>query len=240
MKRLKNPARRTKKTSRNLDVTILEPEYGVRLGSPKETVVRRFANVGSMRSIVPVLKGLAVEERKTIYVSREGIEVVVTRTGKLGPQDFVVGLKSPGRNEFNPTHIRLLIDLFLKRHSDNWKFRHLFAALDDVYNGADPAVCDRAFGLSFPMFLDSCEVTLYYCQLLMLEQDFNYTWPREGKTWKYGREFLKGFINWVESGEETIDKIVTNAVRNWPPPPRFVPEFLGNIQYAYLVDSHNY
>jgi len=35
------------------------------------------------------------------------------------------------------------------------------------------------------------------------------------------REFLMRFIRWVASGEEEIDKIITNAIRNWPPPVRY-------------------
>lgn len=56
----------------------------------------------------------------------------------------------------------------------------------------------------------------------MIEQDFNFG-PEGSKISKYDppRGFLMSFIRWVASGEDEVDKIITNAVRNWPPPVRF-------------------
>jgi hypothetical protein len=83
------------------------------------------------------------------------------------------------------------------------------------------------------MKLDGSDVNLFYTQLLMIEQEFNYG-PggcKEGKV-DPPREFLMRFIRWVASGDEEIDKIITNAVRDWPPP----VEYAKRIQCNQLSD----
>ena len=57
-------------------------------------------------------------ERKVMYTSPKGIQVTATQTGKFSPRDYAVGLVIPGRSEFYPTHVRLLLDYYLKRLSD--------------------------------------------------------------------------------------------------------------------------
>jgi hypothetical protein len=68
------------------------------------------------------------------------------------------------------------------------------------------------------MQLDEADVNLFYTQLLMIEQDFSYA---EKSKLSPPREYLMRFIRWVYSGDDQIDKIITNAVRNWPPPVRY-------------------
>ena len=56
------------------------------------------------------------------YIEVWGRTIVsATRTDRICPRDFAVGLKIPGRDEFYPTRIRLLFDLYLKRLS-NFQF----------------------------------------------------------------------------------------------------------------------
>ena len=162
-------------------------------------------------------------ERRIMYTSPKGVQVTATQTGKFSPKDFAVGLVIPGRAEFYPTHVRLLFDYYLKRLSNPSQVGLLFDAVERVYVGDDPeTLVQEVSAINFPMQLDECIVNLVYTQLLMIEQDFNFG-PEGTKISKYDppRGFLMSFIRWVASGEDEIDKIITNAVRNWPPPVRF-------------------
>jgi len=169
-----------------------------------------------------ILKNLTDDERKEMYKGVSGTVISAKRTNKICPHDFAVGLKIPGRDEFYPTHIRLLFDLYLKRLSNEKDFNQLFYKLEKVYDGEDPEVfASEVSKLSFPMKLDDPDVNLYYAQLLMIEQDFNYG-PQGCKSSKMNppREFLMRFIRWVASGEE-IDRIIFLAVTRKPPPSKY-------------------
>jgi len=170
-----------------------------------------------------VLGRLQPGERRIMHTSQQGVQVTVTQTGKFSLHDFAVGLVIPGRPEFYPTHVRLLFDYYLKRLSEPRQAQKLFKAVERVYEGNAPEELDQdVSALTFPMQLDEAIVNLVYTQLLMIEQDFNFG-PGGTKESKYDppRGFLMSFIRWVASGEDEIDKIITNAVRNWPPPVRF-------------------
>lgn len=170
-----------------------------------------------------VLWELKPNESKKFYKGKSGTIVTTTRTDKICPHDFGVGLIIPGREEFRPTHVRLLFDLYLKRLSNHTDAKTLFMFFERVYDGEDPEKLQKdAIELKFPMQLDDADVNLFYGQLLMIEQEFNYG-PKGCKKGKVEppREFLMRFIRWIASGEEEIDKIITNAVRNWPPPTKY-------------------
>lgn len=177
-----------------------------------------------MKAVSGVLRNLGPSERHIVYTSPKGVQVTATRTGRFSPRDFAVGLIIPGREEFYPTHVRLLFDYYLKRQSEPQRAQKLFNAVERVYEGNDPneLVLHDVADSTFSMQLDEAMVNLVYTQLLMVEQDFNFG-PEGAKKSKYDppRGFLMSFIRWVASGEDEIDKIITNAVRNWPPPVRF-------------------
>lgn len=179
----------------------------------------------NMSSMTQVLLKLRPSERLVVYQSAGGVHVTVTHTGRFSAQDYAVGLVIPGRPEFYPTHVRLLFDLYLKRLSNPEGASEIFSAMELIFDGDDPErLGGRLSHLSFPMMLDEAAVNLVYAQLLMIEQDFNFGWgPGATKISKLNppREFLMRFIRWVASGDDEIDKIVTNAVRNWPPPARY-------------------
>ncbi|MHC1600156.1 MAG: hypothetical protein ACXQS5_04965, partial [Candidatus Methanospirareceae archaeon] len=74
----------------------------------------------------------------------------------------------------------------------------LFIIIEEVFDGEDPKrLSSDALNLKFPMQLDDPDVNLYYSQLLM------------------------SFIRWVASGDNEIDRIITAAVRNYPPPAKY-------------------
>lgn len=170
-----------------------------------------------MKSAKERLRNL--RDRSEIYRAGGGAVITATHTGRLSPDDFAVGLVLPGRAEFYPTHVRLLLDLHLKRIGNTKDSELIFRALEDVFRGEDPVRHAHTLAaLAFPMQLDDADVNLFYAQLLMIEQDFTY----EGKSkLSPPREYLMRFIRWVYSRDDQIDKIITNAVRNWPPPVRY-------------------
>lgn len=169
------------------------------------------------------LRELESRERRVIYQGKGGTKITVTRTDKICAHDFAVGLIIPGREEFFPTHVRLLFDLYIKRLSNKEDAEALFIILDEVFDGEDPEkLSSDALNLKFPMQLDDPDVNLYYSQLLMTEQDFNYG-PDGCKRSNFDppRGFLMSFIRWVASGDNEIDRIITAAVRNYPPPAKY-------------------
>ncbi|MEM3526437.1 MAG: hypothetical protein QXV37_03395, partial [Candidatus Jordarchaeaceae archaeon] len=122
------------------------------------------------------LKALKPKEHRVIYTSKNGVKVTVTKTQKFSADDFAVGLIIPGRDEFYPTHIRLLFDLYLKRLRNPEGAKKLFLALEKVYDGEDPdKFIPELEKIEFPMQLDEPSVNLYCAQLLMIEQDFNFS-----------------------------------------------------------------
>ena len=176
----------------------------------------------TIETLMPALKSL--EDRKVIYTTKDEIEITATHTAKFSIYDYAVGLKIPGREEFYPTHVRLLIDLHLKRISDFDSSKILFSAFEDIFEGNEPEKYkDELEKITFPMQLDNSFVNLAYGQLLMIEQDFNYG-PDGTKKSKHDppREFLMCFIRWVASQENEIDKVITAAVRNYPAPRKFI------------------
>lgn len=172
-----------------------------------------------MASLQAVLVGLSAGIKKDIYVTKIGEKVTVTQTGKYSPHDFVVGLLRNGESEFNPTHIRLLIDIYIKRESNKRDFETFFAKMEEVYNGAAPEQFSEELRvLNFPMQLDSSESNLCVAQLLMIEQDINFG-PQSSKPSKMNppREYLMRYFRWVASGEASIDRIIFAAAgRKYP------------------------
>lgn len=176
-----------------------------------------------MDHLLAKLRELQLGEKKLIYVGRGGTKVFAIRTDKICPYDFAVALLPPNYREFRPTYIRLLFDIYLKRISAFDESRAFFILADRIYHKEDPEkYANDALKLSFPMQLDDPDVTLYYMQLLMLEQEFNYG-PQGCKQGKVSppREFLMRFIRWIASGDDEIDKIIYSAVRNIPAPERY-------------------
>lgn len=187
-----------------------------------------YGKAMNMLDASKILRSLQLGQRVEMYIGVGGTIVSATRTDNICPHDFAVGLKIPGRDEFYPTHIRLLFDLYLKRLSNEKDSQQLFCKIEKVYDGDDPEVlAPDVLKLSFPMKLDDPDINLYYAQLLMIEQDFNYG-PQGCKRSRLNppREFLMRFIRWVASRDDEIDKIVFCAVRNKPPPSKYAKRLI--------------
>jgi len=170
------------------------------------------------------LKNLEPSDHKIIYTGKNGTKVIVKYTGKLSPKDFAVGLIPSNEEEFYPTHVRLLIDLFIKRESNSEGAHKLGLLFEKMFSGEDPGkLAKAALEISFRMQFDDPDVNLYYAQLLMIEQDINYGpgMERQSKM-NPPREYLMRFIRWVLSGDSTIDRIIFAAAgRRYPAPEKY-------------------
>ncbi|MFZ5799808.1 MAG: hypothetical protein ACOY3D_00295 [Candidatus Omnitrophota bacterium] len=170
------------------------------------------------------LRKLDKEENQVIYTSERNSRVTVTQTGKFSDNDYAVGLIRGGEKEFYPTHIRLLIDLYIKRESNPEGSKKLFKALEGVFQGKSPEdYVEELRKVNFPMQLDDVEVNLYIAQLLMIEQDFNFGpgAPKKSKM-EPPREYLMRFIRWVAAGDTQIDRIIFAAAgRKYPAPNKY-------------------
>ena len=178
------------------------------------------------------LRKLQYGEKKLIYTGKGGTKVFAIRTDKICPYDFAVALFPPNYREFRPTHVRLLFDIYLKKISALDEAQLFFRLLDAIYHEEDPEkYAADALKLNFPMQLDDPDVTLYYTQLLMLEQDFNYgpLGCKQGKVTP-PREFLMRFIRWIASDDDEIDAIISTAVRNYS----------ARLKYNNWINIRNY
>jgi len=177
-----------------------------------------------MSQLMEDLLTLNPEERRVIYTSKNGVEIAVTHTGKISPKDFAVSMVIPGKKEFNPTHIRLLIDLYIKRLSNPEGFKKIYYTFEEIFNGKDPSLFkDVDDEIEFSMKFDEWEVNLYCTQLLMIEQEINYG-PESEKPSKMAvaREYLMRFIRWVATGDNEIDRIIFAAAgRRFPAPEKY-------------------
>lgn len=181
-----------------------------------------------MRELLKVLLKIEPDKQKTIYETPAGVKITATKTQKISTEDVGVGLIIPGRNEFFPTHVRLLVDLYLKRISGSKEnVKKLEECFERVYQGEDPERMKEINNLKFRLQLDEPLANLYYTQLLMAEQAINYSEGakpgRRGKPIKPSKysppyTFLMGFIRWALSDDVEIDRLITAAVRNFPPP----------------------
>ncbi|MFC1676997.1 hypothetical protein ACFL3G_08040 [Planctomycetota bacterium] len=177
-----------------------------------------------MSKLSDELRTLNKKEQRVIYESKQNVRVTVTQTGKHSEGDYAVGLIIPGQTEFYPTHIRLLIDLYIKRESNPDEAKKLFNVLEKVYNGNDPKIfLNEINKINFPMYLDEAETNLYVAQLLMIEQDFNFG-PGAPKKSKLDppRDYLMRFIRWVAADDTQIDRIIFAAAgRKYPAPKKY-------------------
>lgn len=186
-----------------------------------------------MDELKELIINLELTEKETIYTTPDGIEVFVYKPLKpsatlkhtdYNPQkNFQIYLKFPEKKEFRPNHLRLLLDLHLKRLSDENKSNIIFSSLEKIYEGEDPEkFADKLKELNFRMQLDSSLLNVYYGQLFMIEQDIN--WSERKTQCQPPRSYLMGYIRMVHSGEKEIDRLLWSATRN-PPSKKWREEY---------------
>ena len=189
-----------------------------------------------MKDLKDLILNLEITERKTIYTTSKGEEIFVYKPSKPSAtlkhadydprRNFQIFLKFPNKREFRPNHLRLLLDLHLKRLSDKIKSNYIFSVLEKIYEGDDPVdFADKLKDLDFRMQIDSSVLNIYYGQLFMIEQDIN--WSYRKTQCDPPRSYLMGYIRMVHSGEKEIDRLLWSATRN-PPPKKWREKYRCN------------
>jgi hypothetical protein len=176
-----------------------------------------------MQTLKGELLALNPNEHRVVYTSPGGVLTTVKHTARFSPKDFAVGIWGPGASEFYPTHVRLLIDLYIKRSSNSAHAHDLYLAFERIFQADDPnSLLAQVQPLTFSMTFDEPIVNLCYAQLLMIEQDINYG-PGGAKQSKLNppREYLMRFVRWTADSSAQIDRIITAAVRSYPAPPKY-------------------
>ena len=136
---------------------------------------------------------------------------------KYNPKkNFRILLAKNGQKVFAPNHMRLAIDLDLKRRENPVEAEKLFEAIEHIYSGADPLLFKSKITQKFKGELETSFTDLCLAQLFMLEQEINYTFGNVQPP----RAYIMGYIRMIRTGKYEIDKLLWAGIRN-PPPKKF-------------------
>ena len=172
--------------------------------------------------LLKVIESVKIGNSKTIY-KLDDVELYIHRPEKLGAslkrkdydpkKNFQIFMKTPGKKDFKPNHLRVLLDLHLKHESDPKLSERIFEVMEAVYKGEDPLKFSKEISkMKFRMQLDSAIVNVCSAQLFMAEQEINYT---KGKV-QPPRAYLMGYIRMIRTGNFEIDKILWSSTRHPP------------------------
>ena len=156
-----------------------------------------------------------IDENTEIFVHKPEKVPTKLKQGKRydANKNFQIGLKKTGNKEFLPNHLRILLDLDLKRKENKKDFEIVFDALEKIYAGEDPLdFKDILTGLTFQKEIENAMTDVCLTQLFMLEQDINYHF---GKI-QPPRSYLMGYIRMINAGIEEIDKLLWSSTRHPP------------------------
>lgn len=180
-------------------------------------------------NLLEKISALKVGDRFEAY-SFSGEKIIIYRPEKLGKslknkdykltENFQIILKKENAQEFLPNHLRVMIDIdkIVRDHKNSSEF---FQIIELIYNGEDPIKFEKQISsLNLSKGLDTPLITLCLIQLFMAEQDINY---KDGNV-QPPRAYLMGYLRFIQSGEENIDKILWSSTRH---PPR--QEFWKNF-----------
>lgn len=142
------------------------------------------------------------------------VKTQLKQSARYDPKrNFQIGLIKPNQKSFLPNHLRILMDLDLKKREDPKKAKLLFDAIENIYNGEDPMKYLKTLSaLRFDREIENSFVDLCLSQLFFIEQDLNYTF---GKVLP-PRDYLMGYIRMVRLGVEEIDKLLWGSTRHPP------------------------
>ncbi|MBD3312775.1 hypothetical protein GF352_04970 [archaeon] len=169
-----------------------------------------------------IIRGLGLGAEKVVYKD-DRVALKIFRPKKLGGSlknkeydvmnNFQIILEKQGQDSFLPNHLRALLNLDLMMKTNPEDFEKFYQIIEKIYEGADPDnFKEQLSKLSFRFIYDSPYIILCYIQLFMLEQDLNYT---TGKV-QPPRAYLMGYIRFLRTGEQNIDKILWSATRHPP------------------------
>ncbi|MEM4245254.1 MAG: hypothetical protein QXR60_03570 [Candidatus Nanoarchaeia archaeon] len=181
------------------------------------------------KQLLEVIKKLEFDKPQIIYSFDDGTQLFIVRPRQLGKSlkskdkydiktNFQIFMNKGREKPFRPNHLRVLLDLYLKKVSEPLSAEIIFSVLEEIYKGKDPLDFKEELSpLKFRMSLDSPFINVCCAQLFMAEQDINYI---HGKI-KPPRAYIMGYIRLIKKGEENIDKVLWNSVRH-PPRKEFI------------------
>ncbi|MBW2995778.1 hypothetical protein KY332_00600 [Candidatus Woesearchaeota archaeon] len=171
-----------------------------------------------------VILDMELDERKTIYKINENIEIFVNKPLKVPTKlkqsarydpkkNFQIGLRKKGQKEFLPNHLRIMMDLQLKKDEDSKKAKILFEIIEDIFEGKDPLNYKEELNkIKFEKGFENSLTIVCLAQLFFLEQDINYHF---GKV-QPPRVYLMGYIRMIRLGIDEIDKMLWSSTRHPP------------------------
>lgn len=171
-----------------------------------------------------VILNMKLGEKKTVYKINEDTELFVNKPTKVPTKlknskkynplkNFQIGINKKGQKEFLPNHLRIMIDLQLKKDENKDKAKILFDTIEYIYEGADPfEYKEKLKGYLFKSGFEDSFTDLCLAQLFFLEQDINYDF---GKV-QPPRVYLMGYIRMIRLGVDEIDKLLWSSTRHPP------------------------
>jgi len=148
---------------------------------------------------------MELDEKKTIYEIDEKTEIFVNKPSEIPKhlknkdkydpkKNFQIGLRKKGQKEFLPNHLRILMDLDIKKKENPETSEIVFEAIEKIYNGKDPKeLKDELIVLHFDKEIENSYTDVCLAQLFMIEQDLNYDF---GKV-KPPKAYLMGYIRMI-------------------------------------------
>jgi len=179
---------------------------------------------GAYNALKKRIIAMKIGKSKLVYRSDDGTKIKVTKPSKVTAQlknskrydperNFQISFVKKGKKEFLPNHIRLLMDLYLKRDESPRKAKALFDAIEEIYNGKNPKnYRAKLKQVRFKRQIETPFTNLCMAQLFMLEQDINYSF---GKV-QPPRAYLMGYIRMIQQDAEEIDKLIWSSTRHPP------------------------
>ncbi|MDD5474428.1 MAG: hypothetical protein PHU34_09825 [Candidatus Methanoperedens sp.] len=178
-----------------------------------------------MEKLLEVVKNLEIGSSKDIYESIDGTMIYIKRPEKVGRNvkrkydvktNIQIWAREPGKKEFMPNHLRILIDLELKKQVRPELKKTLLLLFDKIYYGDDPKILfESVKDISFPKPLKPLDYDMYLAQLFIAEQGTGYIHESKFDP-KY--LFFQGWVRCVLSGDLEIDKVCWSATQNAPSP----------------------
>lgn len=174
------------------------------------------------QELLKEIESLEIGGRKELY-DESGDKIIIFRPEKLGrslknknydiKKNFQIILKKPDEKEFLPNHLRVMIefDHIINKGGEN--SNKFYEIIEEIYKGEDPLKFKEELkNLKLSEELDPPIITLCLIQLFMSEQDINYT---HGKV-QPPRAFLMGYLRFIKSKEQNIDKVLWSSTRHPP------------------------
>jgi len=195
---------------------------------------------------------LEFDTKKIICIDDEKVELYVIRPTKLPKslrnkydpnKNFQIWLKE-GKREFKPNHLRVLIDLNLRTRCRPDLKERLLLIFDNIFYGSDPDTeIQNIKNEKFDHFLNSIEIIANLSQLLIIEQEINYT--RESN-FDPITLFYQGWVREFIDSPKEIDNMCMSVGRFQPPKAQYTNKenkkhnkFKPNLEPLWYIENKN-